>query len=372
MSHAAYSSPDATPGWRYDVMRPAGPSGGLTAWDDLPVHQSAAPLSVLLPPQEDWAERFYFNVLSATGEILAIIGGGIYPVRGGSESYFCRLDGDVQENVRSWRPLPAADGRDSSEPGPIAFGCEKPLADWTVAASGSGTAFEATFVGTTPPYLYSAIEIPPTEPDGPFDDFRHFVALGRWDVRRDGLGRGGEALVGVRDRTWGVRSRRVRWHNWYVLQLGERCLTLIHQELADGTVMFSEAGVVHADGQRELLRIVTHHVTFDPHTREVIRGSVTFDSEAGPLSLEFEAVGRAMRLAGAGYDDAQGARGGSAQTQADRYDLGDTEIARRTGRGTMDVGVRVHVTGAWTEEGIGVVESAIARNHVRHGHQLAS
>jgi hypothetical protein len=37
----------------------------------------------------------------------------------------------------------------------------------------------------------------------------------------------------------------------------------------------------------------------------------------------------------------------------------------------MDQGARGQVTGAWDAEGIGVVESAIARNHVRYGHQLA-
>jgi hypothetical protein len=45
-----------------------------------------------------------------------------------------------------------------------------------------------------------------------------------------------------------VRTRRIRWHNWCVFQIGERTVTLIHQEFADGTIMHSEAGVVHGDG----------------------------------------------------------------------------------------------------------------------------
>jgi hypothetical protein len=75
-----------------------------------------------------------------------------------------------------------------------------------------------------------------------------------------------------------------------------------------------------------------------------------------------------MRLAGAGYDDSQGARGSG--VQGDSYDLGDPDVARRTGRGTMDQGARCQVTGAWEADGIGVVESAIARNH-HYGSQLA-
>jgi hypothetical protein len=37
----------------------------------------------------------------------------------------------------------------------------------------------------------------------------------------------------------------------------------------------------------------------------------------------------------------------------------------------MDQGARVQASGAWEGEGIGVVESAIARNHVRYGGQVA-
>jgi len=57
--------------------------------------------------------------------------------------------------------------------------------------------------------------------------------------------------------------------------------------------------------------------------------------------------------------------------QRDSYDLSNTDIAIRTGRGTIDQGAQAAVTGVWEADGVGVVESAIARNHVRYGHQLA-
>jgi hypothetical protein len=76
-----------------------------------------------------------------------------------------------------------------------------------------------------------------------------------------------------------------------------------------------------------------------------------------------------MRLAGAGYNDSQGERS-EGSVQRDSYDLGDPEVARRTGRGTIDQGARGYVSGAWSGDGVGIVESAIARNHVRYGHQL--
>jgi hypothetical protein len=355
--------------WGEALARPSGAGGEvLTPWDDYPVHQSAALLASVTPALSGWSERFYFNVLRPSGEIAAILGGGVYPARGTSECYMCRLDGDVQHNVRAFGELPVP-GR-SVDGGPFSLRCETPLKDWAVAIDVAGAEFAGTFSGINPPYLYDAVDVPASEPDGPYDLFRHFIAVGRWDLSASaGIDTSGE-LIGVRDRTWGVRTRRVRWHNWCVFQVGDATLTLIHQELADGSVMHSEAGAVHADGRVERLQVTGHDVTYDPQDRQVRRAHWELAGDDGPVELEYECVGRAMRLAGAGYTDTQGESSAGA-VQRDTFDLGDPDVARDTGRGTMDCGARGQVTGAWEAEGIGVVESAIARNHARYGVQLA-
>jgi hypothetical protein len=340
----------------------------LGPWDDYPVHQSAAVIASVSPALPNWSERFYFNVLAPTGEVLAILGGGVYPLRGVNECYFCRLDGDRQVNVRSFGRLPRAG--EPVEAGPFSLRCVDPLKDWAVSVDLDEARFAGRFMGVNPPYLYEPVDVPASEPGGDFDLYRHFVAVGEWTIgEAAGIDASGR-LLGVRDRTWGVRTRRIRWHNWCVFQLAGRTLTLIHQELADGTVMHTEAGVVHDDGEVERLRIADHDVTYDRDNRQVRRARWTLRGERGELTLEYERVGTGMRLAGAGYDDSQGDRVPGA-VQRDSYDLADPEVARRTGRGTMDQGARALVSGAWEAEGIGVVESAIARNHVRYGHQVS-
>ena len=339
----------------------------LSGWDDYPLHQSAALITTISPQRPNWSERFYFNVLAPTGEVLAILGGGIYPVRGVSECYFCRLDGDQQLNVRSLERLPAPG--EAVAAGPFSLRCEDPLKRWSVDVDVAGARFAGRFDGINPPYLYQPVDVPASEPNGEFDLYRHFVAVGKWNLEHAPGIEGSRRLLGVRDRTWGVRTRRIRWHNWCVFQLGDRTLTLIRQELADGTVMHSEAGVVHGDGQIERLRIADNDVTYDPATRQVERASWELVGEHGELRLEYERVGHGIRLAGAGYDGSQGERT-AGDTQRDAYDLADPDVASRTGRGTIDHGVRAHVSGAWEADGIGVAESALARNHVRHGHQL--
>ena len=340
----------------------------LGAWDDYPLHQSAAVIGAVAPALPNWSERFYFNVLAPSGEVLAILGGGVYPLRGTNECYFCRMEGDRQVNVRSFGRLPRPG--EAVQAGPFSLRCEDPLRDWTVSVMLDEARLHGRFSGINPPYLYEPVDVAASEPGGEFDLYRHFVAVGEWAFEQAaGIDTSGR-LLGVRDRTWGVRTRRIRWHNWCVFQLGERMVTLIHQELADGTVMHSEAGVVHPDGEIERLRITDHDVTYDPDNRQVLRARWTLAGEQGELKLEYERVGTAMRLAGAGYDDSQGSRA-EGDVQHDSFDLADPEVARRTGRGTMDQGARVHASGAWDADGIGVVESAIARNHVRYGHQVA-
>jgi hypothetical protein len=352
--------------------RPAAPSDGserLSAWDDYPIHQAPAPLASVAPSQPGWAERFYFNLLRPTGEIAAILGGGVYPVRGVSEFYFCLLDGDRQSNVRVWNELPSA-ADDAVSDGPFTLRCDSPLRDWTVAVDAGDARLRGRFAGALPPYLYSVLDVAADEPGGEFDLYRHFVAVGRWALDdASGLDTTTE-FIGVRDRTWGVRTRRIRLHNWYVFWLGDACLTMIHQELADGSVFFSEAGAVHANGTVERLRVADHDLRYDGHTREVEGGRIELVGDSGPLVLEYERAGTAMRLAGAGYDPSQGARATTSGVERDEYDLGDPGVAKRTGRGTMDAGAHARVSGAWSGEGQGVVETAIARDHVKYGSQI--
>jgi hypothetical protein len=349
------------------LARPAAAGERLGPWDDYPVHQSAALLGTVTPDRPGWSERFYFNMLRPTGEIVAVLGAGVYPRRGVSEAYFCRIDGDRrQHNLRAVSPLSTMDGE--QPPGAVSLRCESPLDDWSVAIAAGDLTIAGRFRGLADPYLYQRVDVPPSEPGGDFDQFRHFIAVGSWELSQPGPLHDTSGLIGVRDRTWGVRTRRVRWHNWCVFWLGGRVLTLIHQELADGSPLHSEAGLVNADGTVARLRITGHDVAYDPHDRQVTRAGWSLDGDHGPVRLEYERVGEAIRLAGAGYDDAQGERTGA--LQRDSYDLTDRAVAQRTGRGTMDQGARGRVTGAWEAEGIGVVESAIARNHLRYGSQL--
>jgi len=339
----------------------------LSPFDDLPLHSAADVLASTMPLAANWAERFYFNVLRPTGEIVAILGAGIYPGRGIAECYFCRLEGDKQHNVRACQSLNSPD--EAAFRAPFSMRCITPMNCWDVAVDiDGGRLLDGRFTAATTPYHYSTVEIPASEPDGPFDQYQHVVAAGRWDIK---------ALQGndvtsdyhcVRDRTWGLRTRRLRLHNWMVFNVDGVCVNVLHQERGDGSIMFSEGGVAWPDGRTERMHVKRYDFNFDAHTREARAGYFELSGDSGDLRLEYETIGLGIRLNGAGYDAGQGER--SSGQQSDVYDLRDGDEARRTGRGTIDIGARVVITGAWQGEGLGVVETAIARDHVRFGDKI--
>lgn len=345
------------------------PAPALGALDDYPIHQAADVFSAVTPAAGGWTERFYFNAFRPSGELAFIAGGGVYPGRGLAECYFCRIEGDRQVNVRAWQPAP--ERRQELEAGGFSISCETPLRDWAVRVDLEEDRLAGRFLGTLPPFLYRPIDIAADEPGGPFDAFRHFVALGRWELAAAPSGAPEQGLLGIRDRTWGVRTRRPRLHLWSVLALGDACLAVKHQERADGSVLFSEAGLTHADGRVEAFAVERHELEFDPHERQIARGRLDLGSPGGALTVEFERAGQGIRLAGAGYDDRQGDRGTAAGLQRDVFELADPEVAARVGRGTIDAGVRARAGGVLEAEGAGVVETAVARDHVRYGVQVS-
>jgi hypothetical protein len=353
----------------FDVLQRSAAASGhprLSPWDDLPLHNSATVLASSAPPQGNWAERYYFNLLRPTGEIAAVLGAGIYPGSGIAECYFCRIEGHKQHNVRVCQPLPLPGEQRCAAP--FSLRCIAPMDTWEATVAVDGGRFEGRYNAITKPYHYSKVAVPASTPGGPVDDYQHVVAAGCWDLETLQGSADTADFLCIRDRTWGTRTRRQRLHNWLVFEVDGACLNVYHQERADGTVIYSESGVAWPDGRTERLQVQAYDFNFDPHTREARSGFFELAGGGGKLRLEYVTIGRGIRLNGAGYDDSQGER--APGTQTDLYDLSDPDEARRSGRGTIDIGARATITGAWRGVGMGVVESAVARDHVRFGSRI--
>lgn len=328
----------------------------LTPNDDLPRHPAT--------DHPKWTERWYFNLLAENGTMLGIVGGGFYPVVGTLEVYACLLRDGVQHNLRQRVAVADRDRLDAASA--VRFRLDEPMTAWTVSASGPAFDLDLRFTANNVPHLFPPFVVPADPPPASpavFDDIQHFVQPGRFD--------GG---LSFRDRTWGVRSPRPRLHSWYVGHLADGgYVTLIHQERADGTVMVSHVAHVDRAGAVRSAVVDGHDLSFEPRSRMPRHARYTARDTAGAaVAVSLEVTGPGVRLLGAGYTPTQGDTGGAEAPAVDAWDLSDPDLVATIGRGTIDSPARVELTwgDAGLVDGVGVFETAIARNHRRYGAQL--
>lgn len=350
------------------------PESPLVAADDLPVHQTAETLRRPDTLHPRWTERWYFNLQQADGRLLGIVGGGFYPNNQLLEVYACLLDGQNQHNLR--QRVRTSDRSRLDLGDRVAFEVIEPMRSWTMRANGPAFALRLRYEATSAPHLFPpfvvAADLPHRSGPGDYDAIQHFVQPGV--VTGQVSGRDVGRLHSFRDRTWGVRSSRPRLHNWFVFHSPDgRYLTLIHQERADGSQLVSHMAIVAADGSRGQLVLDDHDLTFDGVSRLLRFAHYRGHDTAGRrFRLAVTNTGEGVRLLGAGYSNAQGDSGGGSAAESETFDLADAGVLRRTGRGTIDSPASMDLE--WDDgerlTGIGITESAIARDHWRYGSQL--
>jgi hypothetical protein len=350
----------------------------LSRFDDLPVHQHADLLSRPASNQWNWTERWYFNLQAPTGELLGIIGGGIYRNTGVTESYVCLLSDNEQINHRTTKML--VTGNDGLMDGVVKFSIAKPMKVWEINAQidTCGTSMNLQFEGYQEPFLFKPFWVGPDRDSHEFDQYEHFVQPGRLKgtVQAHTKDVNIADFISFRDRTWGVRSRRPKLHNWIVLHFSDGSyMSLVHQEIADGRILYSHAGFVDANGEEELLNIEAHEIMFDKVSRVPQEGTFHLrGSKSGVRTLRMSRKGPSIRGLGAGYDANQGSnREDSGQTNCIAWNLDSREVLLQIGRGTIDTGVHCSLDSSDSKlTGIGVWETAIGRSHYKYGVDLVA
>ena len=344
----------------------------LSALDDLPVHQHADVIARPVSERWNWTERWYFNLQAPTGELIAILGGGIFRNTGVTESYLCVIDANQQINHRSTGSLEP--GSDGLSDGVASFSIASPMKEWEISIEipECDTSLNLRFDSKQEPFLLKPVWAGPDRDSDDFDQWEHFVQPGQitGTVQVHGEVLGITEFSSFRDRTWGVRSRRPKLHNWVVLHLENGSyMSLVHQEVADGRILYSHAGLVTGDGRVELLAIEEHDITFDPVSRVPSEGTFYLRGDGRDMTLHMSRQGQGIRVLGAGYDATQGkTRDASSATSCNTWNLKDPETLSKVGRGTIDTGVRCSlVSGVSNQTGYGVWETAIGQSHYRYG-----
>ena len=353
------------------------PAQPLLPFDDYPLHQTAETFLRVSGHHPKWTERWYFNLQDSDGTLRGILGGGFYPQPGVLEVYGCLLLGDTQVNVRQ---RVRHHNRQQLDGAPaVTFEVTEAMELWQARVQTPEVSLEMSYEASSSPYLFPpffvAPDLPHEAPALEVDTIQHFVQPGRvaGALRTEGRDERFDC-ISFRDRTWGVRSSRPRLHQWYVLHLEDGSyLTLIHQERADGSLLVSHVALVTEDQQVRRGVLDGHDLRFDPTSRLLLDGRFHGHDAAGTaIEVHVTNVGEGVRLLGAGYTSDQGDEAGLGEVGSERWDLTDRALLSRIGRGTIDSPVRASISwGDRTSSGIGVSETAIARNHWRYGAQLS-
>lgn len=179
----------------------------LHALDDLPLHQTSEPFSHPASSSPDVYDRFFFNGFDPNGEIFFAVAFGVYPNRQVMDGAFSVVVDGVQHNVRASRACP--DDRLDTRVGPIRVDVVEPMRTHHITVDGRhGVAADLTVTAIAP-----VIEEPRfVHRAGPrvLFDYTRLTQFGRWTGWIDVDGHrididDGSGVVGVRDRSWGIR-----------------------------------------------------------------------------------------------------------------------------------------------------------------------
>ncbi len=265
----------------------------ITPFDEYPIHQTSNPIAHPGPSDRNYYDRYWFNGFESEGRFTFEIGFGQYPNRFVQDAHFTISRDGVQHAFHGSCRAP----RDRSQTvvGPLRIEIVEPLKKTRVVLgpNGSGIECDLTFYGRT---------VPTEEPKNIMHEgtrlimeTSRFTQFGKWEghiiVGGETIAVSREAVLGVRDRSWGVRpvgegmggapppsteEPGVYW-TWCPVQFDEFCTQFGTFEDHDGHPTQLSAALVPAyaspsdlpeqeTGHREMLT-ARHRIEWEPGTR---------------------------------------------------------------------------------------------------------
>ena len=188
----------------------------LHGFDDFPIHQTPAPFLHPVTDSPNAYDRFFYNGYRSDGSVFFALALGVYPNRRVMDAAFSVIRNGVQHNLRASRVCHL--DRTRTEVGPISIDITEPMLSHRITVGGAGSAggsdhgirAELTWTSISP-----AIEEPRfTHSTGTVlrFDYTRMTQFGSWSgwIEIDGetidIGGPTGAVVGCRDRSWGIRS----------------------------------------------------------------------------------------------------------------------------------------------------------------------
>jgi hypothetical protein len=292
--------------------------------DEYPIHQAAAPLRQAVDGDPNRYDRYFFHGYDVDAGYVFVVALGLYPNREIVDAAFVVSQGGRQRSVfASGRATPRRDTR----VGPIAVEVLDPYRRLrvTVDAPEQGLGASLDFVARGAPLLEPAQRM--QDRARVILESCRYSQFGRWEGELHAAGLdvevAPERVLGVRDRSWGVRPLAGSvpaapsddvpgiWWLWSPLHLHDRCVHVALSEDPRGVRTLSGATLLDdpsdlgregvPEGPVEHAVSVDHEVEWEPGRRWARRARVTVHRRRDDaLQLELAPVTRVL-MRGAGY-----------------------------------------------------------------------
>ena len=321
----------------------------VSRFDEYLVHQTEQPLALVASKHPEWQDRFYFNVHDRDGEVALMTGLGAYPNRNMMQAYiFAAHDGQHYSYLQV-RPL--SGDRELMQAGTLSYSVVEPLKSWRleIADEASGIQGSLVFKERCPLYQFSPIAWQNGE--HLVVKQMHYTQAGVYEGSLTIGGRTYTDLIGMRDRSWGVRDMaRVPFWVWVSAQFEEFCVSAWLWETPQGEVIHADGGIIYESGEVRPITKIEHEIELWPGTKrpKLARYRLTMaDGKVESLTASeirtiFLAPGMA-RWADSDADDL---------TRADAASFGFDQHCR------FEMGEK---------NGIGIVEYMVTGGHKRYG-----
>jgi len=277
----------------------------LTKADDFPIHQLPEPIATS-GTDRNFYDRYFFNGYSPDGSVYFAVALGVYPHLNVMDAAFSVIDSGVQHNLHASRLLNME--RMDTKVGPIGVEVVEPLKTLRVRVgeNAHGIKADITFHARAP-----AVEEPRfTYRQGPRTvmDYTRLTQNGSYEGTIEVAGKRIEikrnAILGTRDRSWGVRpiglgdpqgvapprAPQFYWL-WSPLNFPERFMLYHNNADGDGTP-WNTASVIGETGDKPALHMAScrSRIDYKPGTRHAKRCVIeTRDAKGGEWRAELTA-----------------------------------------------------------------------------------
>jgi hypothetical protein len=264
--------------------------------DESLVHQTEKPLAQVVSDHPEWQDRFYFNIHDMGGKVAVITGLGAFPNRKAGPNGMVQAFMFVVREGRHYaylnvRPINA--DREEMRAGSLSFAIEEPLKAWRleVADEANGVKGSLVFRARCPLYEFSRITW--RDGDALVVDQLHYTQSGRYEGSISVDGETFTDLVGMRDRSWGVRdmAKVPVWH-WLSAQFEKFCISAWLWETAGGEVIHCDGAIVPEEGEARPITRMEHALELEPGAKRPRLARYTLTTaDGGQETLEVEAIG---------------------------------------------------------------------------------